>query len=478
MFEKEKTMDDNVMQVLKMLQDGKISSQEAETLIAALRGETTPAEKPADAGETAGAKEEKSGLGFGFDFDKIKAPKIKAPKVDFENFRREAEKLAKRVQTQVRTATRSSANWGTTVTTRMRTWSEGEDKRPDNHNQLPEHSETHEEQFELGPDASVLIENPLGDVRIIGIQEGPASVIVRKTAWSVRAEDTKAVAGKMEVNLHGTDSRLDIKVSAPDAFRDGTVDIELRVPSNVGNVRVNAHFGTIEITAIAGQAEGVTTTGTLDLHDLLGSVRGETASGKLTLRQIAGTVVVATQSGDITAEQMGKGLIASAASGDVQATDVEGGRVEVRSVSGNATLERAGLREPVEIVVESISGDATLRDASGGIALKAVSGSVRAEGIVASRLQAQTVSGNVELKLREAFSSTMQVNTVSGDVTVGLPAGSNVRVSLSTSSGELHCEHEAHEVAATETLWTGQIGTGAGTLNVQTISGNSRIQLV
>jgi DUF4097 and DUF4098 domain-containing protein YvlB len=471
-------MDENVMQVLKMLQDGKISAQEAETLIAALRGETTPSEPAAGADSAGDDKEEKSGLGFGFDFDKIKAPKIKAPKVDFENFRREAEKLAKRVQTQVRTATRSSANWGTTVSTRMRTWTEGEDKRPVNTSQLPEHSETHEQEFHLSPDSSVLIENPLGDVRVTGIEEGPASVIVRKTAWSPRAEEVKTVAGKMEVNLHGTDSRLDIKVSAPDAFRDGTVDIELRVPNNVGNVRVNAHFGTVEIAGIAGQAEGVTTTGLLDLHDLAGAVRGETASGKLQLRQVAGSAVVATQSGDITAEQMGHGLSANAASGDVHATDVEGGRVEVRSVSGDATLERAGLREPLDIVVESISGDATLRDASGGIALKAVSGDVRAEGIVADRLQAQTVSGDVEIKLREAFSSTMQVNTVSGDVTIGLPAGSNVRVSLATSSGELRCEHEAHEVTATETLWTGQVGTGAGTLNVQTISGNSHIQQV
>jgi DUF4097 and DUF4098 domain-containing protein YvlB len=475
-------MDENVMRVLQMLQEGKISAQEAEMLIAALRGETAAQEGTAAEGEQKDEKEDKSFLG-GFDFDKIKAPKV-----DFESLgdriskavaKVQPEKIVKRVQTQLRTVTRAGAQWGTTVSTRMKTWNEGEDTRPINKNELPEHSETHEQEFHLDPQSSVLIENPLGDVKVTGITEGPASVIVRKTGWSVRAEDTKTVVGKIEVNLHGTDARLDVKASAPDMFRDGVVDIELRVPRDVAMVRVNARFGTVEIAEIAGQAEGVTTTGLLNLHDLAGDVRGETASGDLKLLNIEGTAKVATQSGDIKAENVLGGLSASAASGDVTAVGVEGrgegARAEVKSVSGDVSLERAGLTHWMNIAVESISGDATLKDARGSIALKAVSGDVTAEGIVATRLQAQTVSGDVQVRLCEAFSDTMQVNTVSGDVTIGLPEGSNVRVSLATSSGELRCEHDAHDVTATETLWAGKIGTGAGTLNVQTISGDTHI---
>ncbi len=95
--------------------------------------------------------------------------------------------------------------------------------------------------------------------------------------------------------------------------------------------------------------------------------------------------------------------------------------------------------------------------------------------MVATRLQAQTVSGDVTLKLKEAFSSAMQVNTVSGDVTIGLMEGSNVRLSLATTSGDLKTDFEAQDVNAGETLYTGTIGTGAGTLNVQTISGDVNI---
>jgi hypothetical protein len=55
-------MDENVMRVLQMLQEGKISAQEAETLIAALRGEAPgahEAEKPTVESNTE-EKEDKS----------------------------------------------------------------------------------------------------------------------------------------------------------------------------------------------------------------------------------------------------------------------------------------------------------------------------------------------------------------------------------------------------------------------------------
>lgn len=472
-------MDDNVMRVLQMLQDGKISAQEAEMLIAALRGETAPGANAKPDAEATSSDEGKPFFG-GFDFEKIKTPKIDlddlGERISKAVSKVQPEKIVQRVQTQLRTATRAGAHWGTTVSSRVRHWAEGEDLRPTNPAGLPEQTESHDQEFHLEPGAKVFVENPLGNVTILGISDGPASVTVRKTAWGPRDEEARALLGKMEINITGTDARLDIKTSAPDFFRDGTVDLELRVPRNIGNVRINTRHGHIEIAEIEGLAEGVTTTGNLTMRNLAGDARGETATGELKLERIAGTATVATQSGDIAANDIRRGLTANTASGDVNTAGVEGGRVECKSVSGDVWVERVGLNAPLDITVESISGDATLKQASGNIALKAVSGDVTAEELAATRLQAQTVSGDVQLRLKEQFSGTMQVNTVSGDVLIAMPEGSHVRVSLSTSSGELRCEHDAHEVSATETLWTGQIGTGAGTLNVQTISGDTQIQ--
>lgn len=490
-------MDENVMRVLQMLQEGKISAQEAETLIAALRGEapvapgseTTAETKTEDSVKKDEDKSLFDSLPFGKMNDKFadKMKDVKAPKIDFDSLgdriskaiaRVQPEKIVKRVQTELRKAGKAGANWSSSVSSRVRTWTDGVDARPTNAMDLPQHSETVDQEFHLEPGATIFIDNPLGSIKVTGIAEGTASVTVTKLAWNPDEEDVKATAALMEVNMHGTDARLDIKVSAPEGFREGTVDLELRVPRNATNVRVNSHYGAVELSELDGLTEGVTTSGALYLHDLGGDARGETANGSLKLERIAGSATVATQSADITADDIRRGLTANTASGDVKATGVEGGRVECKSVSGDATVERAGLQNPLDILVESVSGNATLQDGNGNISIKAVSGDVKAENLSATRLQAQTVSGDVTLKLKDAFSSTMQVNTVSGDVSIALPYGSNVRLSMATTSGELKCDFEAQEVVASETLWTGQIGTGAGNLTVQTISGDTHIQKV
>ena len=471
-------MDDNVMHVLQMLQDGKVSAQEAETLIAALRGETVAGTETPKA-KTAEKEKAESGAFFS-GFDKIKPPKIDlddlGERISKAVSKVQPEKIVQRVQSQIRAATRAGSHWGTTVSSRVKTWADGEDTRPTNSAHWPENSETSEQEFHLETGAAIYVENFFGNVKITGLAEdGPAVVAISKTVWQAREEDLIAAAARISVALSATDSRLDVKVSAPDFFRDGVVDLELRIPRSAV-ARVSAHFGNVEMAELEGRAEAVTTAGTLTLRDLGGDARGETASGELKLARILGAATVATQSGDISAEDIARGLSANTASGDVSAVRIEGGRVECKSVSGDVQVSDVGTLAPLDIVVESVSGDATLTNATGSIALKAVSGDAKAENISATRLQVQTVSGDVTARLRDVFSGTMQVNTVSGDVSLYLVEGSNVRVSLSTASGELRCEHDAHDVTATETLWTGQIGTGAGTLNAQTISGDTHIQ--
>ena len=474
-------MDDNVLRVLQMLQEGKITAKEAESLIAALRGETTASPTPPLPPEPPAPPESPKNFP-GFEF----VSHMKPPKIDMSDLgdriskavaRVQPEKIVRKIQAELRTASQAGAQWGASFSAKVRTWTDGSDARPSNVGGLPEHTETHEPEVHLEPGAGVFVENPLGNVLITGIAEGTASVHIRKTVWGVQQEGLKALADQMEVNLQGTDGKLEIKVSVPDAFHDGTVDIELRVPRSA-LVRASTTFGDVEVSAVEGRVEAVTRTGALRLHDLGGDVRGETVTGELRLERILGSVSVASQSGSISAESIQRGLSANTASGEVTAIGIEGGRVECKSVSGDVRAERIGLEAPLDIVVESVSGDVTLTEASGNIALKAVSGDVQTSGIKTTRLQAQTVSGDVGLHLTEAFSGTMQVNTVSGDVEVALVEGSNLRTSLSTTSGELRCDHDAHEVVATERLWTGQIGTGAGTLNVQTISGNAHIHRV
>jgi DUF4097 and DUF4098 domain-containing protein YvlB len=165
-----------------------------------------------------------------------------------------------------------------------------------------------------------------------------------------------------------------------------------------------------------------------------------------------------------------------AVSGDVLVRNVEGGRIEAKSVSGDVTVESAGRQTPLDIVVESVSGDSKLVQARGNIALKAISGDLIGEGLEAVTLQSQTVSGDIRIALSGDFLGTLTTNTVSGDVTISLPETSNFRFTLGTQSGEMNCNHSAQDEKHTDTLWTGTVGTGAGIVTIHTLSGDVHLK--
>jgi DUF4097 and DUF4098 domain-containing protein YvlB len=61
---------------------------------------------------------------------------------------------------------------------------------------------------------------------------------------------------------------------------------------------------------------------------------------------------------------------------------------------------------------------------------------------------------------------------VSGDVKVAMPETSNFRFTLGTQSGDLECKLAAHDTVQSDTLYSGTVGAGAGTVTIQTRSGD------
>lgn len=468
-------MDENVMRILQLLQEGKISAQEAETLIAALRGETAPSNDndPGNSAESKQKSEDQKSTGGKFDLGFNVEDFGKRISEAFSKVH--PEKIVERLQAQFRTASRAGAQWSSSLSAKVRTWADGSDQRPSNPGSLPELSDTHQQEFHLEPGAHVSVDNPLGDITIVGVADGPASVTVKKTVWGPQQDNLKSLMEQINTALHGTDTQLEIKMSAPEMFRDGTVDVEIHIPRNAGNVRAVTRFGKADLSDLEGGVEVSTSSGEVILHGVNGEARSETLSGAINLSDLYGMTTVATQSGDIKAERLTQGLVANSASGDVNASDIEGERIECRSVSGDVHIERAGLQSHKTVKLESISGDVSMDKIAGALIIKAVSGDLKAEELDVESVQVQTISGDVSLGLTAPFSGSMNVHTVSGDIIIKLPEGSSVRASVSATSGSVHCEQNAHEVTSTDTFWSGSLGEGTGTLNIHTVSGDASI---
>ena len=129
----------------------------------------------------------------------------------------------------------------------------------------------------------------------------------------------------------------------------------------------------------------------------------------------------------------GAGVKIKTASAD---TELEGhfGPLGVNSVSGDVSVhgEVAG-----DANLKTVSGDAELEKVDGDVSAQTVSGDVRV-GPVAGSAEAKTVSGDI--RFDAVVAGDVRFTSISGDVEIGIAEGSAVDVDAGSTSGDLSSE--------------------------------------
>lgn len=183
-----------------------------------------------------------------------------------------------------------------------------------------------------------------------------------------------------------------------------------------------------------------------------------------------------------------------AASVDVQG--VAGDELEIGSVSGAVVAVGA----PRKADVESVSGDQTLNLNSRDVDLESVSGRISLRGRIAGSIDIESVSGDVDVHTRGERLARLGVSTVSGDarvhagiadggrfsfesvsgdVDLALPADASFRIEARSFSGDL--EAPGAEVVRKRygpgASLEHRYGTGSGSIEVETFSGDFQLHL-
>jgi len=185
-------------------------------------------------------------------------------------------------------------------------------------------------------------------------------------------------------------------------------------------------------------------------------------------------VKVSTVSADITAEKVTHELALSSVSGDVIATG-KLDEVEAESVSGDIELTV----ESEEVSAESVSGDINLEKVRGDVSATTVSGDVIVEGGVFQRLDAGSVSGNIEFSGELDKDGSYSFSSHSGDIVIRLPANVDAEFEVSTFSGDIDNDF-GPEGKRTSKYTPGRelnfkAGAGSASVEVETFSGDVRL---
>jgi DUF4097 and DUF4098 domain-containing protein YvlB len=147
----------------------------------------------------------------------------------------------------------------------------------------------------------------------------------------------------------------------------------------------------------------------------------------------------------IVSTPAGTDLRVAVASAQIQC-DVDLGKVEIKTASGDIEMERAET-----LVVKTSSGDLDVRSVERSLRFTSASGDLRVSESAGGSLGVSTASGDVDIESSDATIDIMSASgdavirhfagrsayfkTMSGNVDLGIPSGSSVELEVSTLSG-------------------------------------------
>jgi hypothetical protein len=219
---------------------------------------------------------------------------------------------------------------------------------------------------ELVPPANafkqLVIENPLGDVRVEGYDGNAMMIETHKHAPTGDALDRLRVS--LVPNPDGT---VRIMTTADNDRESGNVsrgavriDLVIRAPRKT-RVEATVSSGKLEVVNMDGGGELDTASGPISVVNVQGGLETHSISGATSLTQVWGTVDAQTLSSDVDLDTIhGERLTASADKGRIAGRRVLSRDIELTTTDGRISLEaEATIRG--HVIVASLRGEVDVR---------------------------------------------------------------------------------------------------------------------
>ncbi|MFW5688881.1 MAG: DUF4097 family beta strand repeat-containing protein [Spirochaetota bacterium] len=270
---------------------------------------------------------------------------------------------------------------------------------------------------ETGPDGTLRITNSWGDVRVTGTDSAAVAGTARVTCWAADEERAREKLAGVSVTLDRRDGEWVVE-SEPADRHSTRIDFELQVPRALAVV-VTTASGDLWLEDLSGSQTVNTMSGDINVASL-GSDCGavqlvSSKSGDIIGAALTGDVTLNTLSGDVSVNGFSGVLRVSTQSGDIGVRDGHGS-VQLKTMSGDvrAALLSIGAED---VALSSVSGDVDLTvptDAAFDLEARSTSGDVRAE----SELEDAVRSGRRLQGRRNGGGVSVTVTSVSGDIIV------------------------------------------------------------
>lgn len=432
-------MKEERMKVLEMIQDGKITAEDAVKLLDAL-GDT--AEEPRGEGRQrrrngSRQRQRRRRRSGGADIQVEVQERIREAQETLREAmpraRRAVREAMPNVNRIVREATRSMPDVGEIVQEAMQTASEAVSQWVEDSDR--KHPEKAVRQFvETTPiqvSDRLSVRTPKGHVTSKIWDRDEVQVDAKISVWGTDEEAVQAFAEQIGVQIQRESGAVQIRPNVPkrekgDSIRSVRIDFELRHPEKV-DLDVRARHGNITLPQIDGAAT-------------LNNNRGETV-----FEGASGNIKVKQNRGDIAVQHAGGDFIANNNRGSINVGQV-GGRVDVKNNRGATRLK-------------NIAGATTVQANRGAIEIENPEAGV----IIQSR------GSNIVVRPRKPIGDDYAIQNRDGAVDLIIPDGSAVDVHGYVGRGSIQTDLPLSitGVSRTSQVVTGQLNGGGAKVAVE-----------
>jgi DUF4097 and DUF4098 domain-containing protein YvlB len=262
-------------------------------------------------------------------------------------------------------------------------------------------------------DARISIDNPVGQLRIVGWDRAEVSIS------GTICDDAEGL------EVSGTDRSLSIDVSVNGNPHGCDADLEIKVPA-ASRVQVDTFSAPVTVSGL---------TGTLAADSVHGGFRVEGRLQDFQADTVAGNIELTGASARTRAESVNGSVTLRGVTGDAEASSVNG--------------------------LLSVSGSGLTR-----VQLETVAGAVRFQGALADggSLEASSVSGGIELTLPATTDASFDLSTFSGRIVNELSAD------RPDEPGD-----DGHHHGPTGQELSFRLGSGSARVHAETLSGRIRL---
>ena len=331
----------------------------------------------------------------------------------------------------------------------------------------PTVSVPHEATATLASGATLRVRNSLGDIEVVGADVPDVRAAGVLKIWAGDEQTAQATAAQISLSVEqGTDGPT-ISVVRPEKLRRAVLDVKVFVPQNTpAKVSLLSPSGDVTARNLKG-----------------GAVILATQAGDAIVQEVAGDVAVETASGDIEASGIIGSLHLAAASGDITAMRVSGQSFKATTQSGD--IDASHLTVPV-VQIETVSGDIELIENTGRVVrVRSVSGDVASKNCIwDEETHLDTVSGSLELAPKESLTKgSVTLSTVSGDISLTLPERTDGSLDFRTKSGDVKGNFKGEDGAEKSVKGSGMVtlsetvGSGSGAkIALSSVSGDVTVE--